>query len=49
MASWRATGERPTIASARRCSMSGAGMSSEPTNDVHIGHGRSRSGPNIQK
>ena len=48
-ASWRSTGERPTIASAMRCSMSGRGMSSEPTNEVHIGQGRSRSGPNIQK
>ena len=28
--------------------MSGAGMSSEPTNEVHIGQGRARSGPYIQ-
>ena len=40
---------RPTMARARRCSMSTAGISSEPTNEVHIGHGRSRSGPYIQK
>ena len=33
------------MAIASRCSMSGAGSSSEPTKEVHIGQGRARSGP----
>ena len=42
-------GERPTMARASLCPISCSGTSNEPMKEVHIGQGRSRSGPNIQK
>jgi hypothetical protein len=45
----RSIGERPTIASATRCSISRALPSRQPRKAVHSGQGRARAGPNIQK